>query len=233
MSPGGAAGNLGAGNGGPAGAAPAGRLDQPGSAAAPSDRTSGMPDDAGTKGSAAGSPSASDNAGKEPKGMAEDQPDREGGAKDGKPADRSATDSQPDNKDGMKKDGKPADRSAAESQPDTKGSMPEDRKSGAAAEGKDDAKAKAGKSVRLESKDVSKVKSHFSQNKPNAKRVDKDDVSVSIGIGLPPAIVLYDLPAGVIVVSGPCPVQYFVWGDDIVLVDSCTREVVEIIAGVA
>jgi hypothetical protein len=37
----------------------------------------------------------------------------------------------------------------------------------------------------------------------------------------------------VIVVSGACPIKYFVWGDDIVLVDSCTREVVEIIVGVA
>jgi hypothetical protein len=37
----------------------------------------------------------------------------------------------------------------------------------------------------------------------------------------------------VIVVSGACPIKYFVWGEDIVLVDSCTREVVEIIVGVA
>jgi len=33
--------------------------------------------------------------------------------------------------------------------------------------------------------------------------------------------------------SGACPIKYFVWDDDIVLVDSCTREVVEIISGVA
>jgi hypothetical protein len=33
--------------------------------------------------------------------------------------------------------------------------------------------------------------------------------------------------------GGACPIKYFVWGDDIVLVDSCTREVVEIIVGVA
>jgi hypothetical protein len=58
-------------------------------------------------------------------------------------------------------------------------------------------------------------------------------VSVSIGVALPAAIVLYDLPPDVIVVGGPCPIKYFVWGDDIVLVDSCTREVVEIIVGVA
>ena len=40
-------------------------------------------------------------------------------------------------------------------------------------------------------------------------------------------------PLEVIVVSGACPIKYFVWDDDIVLVDSCSREVIEIIADVA
>jgi uncharacterized protein DUF1236 len=93
---------------------------------------------------------------------------------------------------------------------------------------------KPGKSVRLESNDVAKVKTYFSQHRPNAaQRIDRNQVSVSIGIGIPSAIVLYDLPPDVIVVSGACPIKYFVWEDDIVLVDSCTREVVEIISGLA
>jgi Protein of unknown function (DUF1236) len=92
---------------------------------------------------------------------------------------------------------------------------------------------KGGKSARLESQQVSKVKSHFSQNKPRVKTIAKNEVSVSIGIAVPGTIALYDLPPDVIVVGGPCPIRYFVWGDDIVLVDSCTREVVEIIVGVA
>jgi hypothetical protein len=92
---------------------------------------------------------------------------------------------------------------------------------------------KDGKSARLETQQVSKVKGYFSQHKPAGKAIDKTEVSVSIGIALPGAIALYDLPPDVIVVSGPCPIKYFVWGDDVVLVDSCTREVVEIIAGVA
>ena len=104
-------------------------------------------------------------------------------------------------------------------------------KSGSTAEGQKP--SKSGKSVRLESQQVSKVKTYFSQHKPSVKAIDRDDVSVSIGIALPGAIALYDLPPDVIVVSGPCPIKYFVWDDDIVLVDSCTREVVEIIAGVA
>lgn len=210
-----AAANPGAGDGGPAagpaGNAPAG---QPGSSAGQSGTMGGAPDGATPKGSAAGSPSATDDAGKESKGMAEDQTDTQRGAEDGKATDRKSG-------------------SAAENQPDTRDGMSEDKKSGAAAEGKGDAKAKTGKSARLESKDVSKVRSHFSQNKPRAKRIDRDDVSVSIGIALPGAIVLYDLPPDVIVVGGPCPIQYFVWDDDVVLVDSCTREVVEIIADVA
>ena len=104
-------------------------------------------------------------------------------------------------------------------------------KTGSTAEGQKP--GKAGKSVRLESEQVSKVKTYFSQNKPRVKAIDKNEVSVSIGIALPGAIALYDLPPDVIVVGGPCPIKYFVWGDDIVLVDSCTREVVEIIVGVA
>jgi hypothetical protein len=107
---------------------------------------------------------------------------------------------------------------------------------GATAKGKTEAGAtapKAGKSVRLETQQVTKVKTYFSQNRPTVKAIDRNEVSVSIGIALPGTIVLYDLPPDIIIVEGACSVKYFLWGDDIVLVDSCTREVVEIIVGVA
>jgi hypothetical protein len=106
-------------------------------------------------------------------------------------------------------------------------------KAGATAEGKGDRQDRPGKSVRLESNDVSKVRTYFSRHRPTAHRIDRNQVSVSIGVGIPSAIVLYELPPDVIVVSGACPIKYLVWDDDIVLVDSCTREVVEIISGVA
>jgi hypothetical protein len=89
------------------------------------------------------------------------------------------------------------------------------------------------KSVKLESEDVTKVRTYFHKNKPRAKSIDRDEISVSIGIGIPASIALYDLPPDLVVVAGACPVDFFVWGDDIVLVDSCTREVVEIIPDVA
>jgi hypothetical protein len=111
------------------------------------------------------------------------------------------------------------------------GDLGAEGQSGSTAEGRRG--DKAGKSVKLERQQVSKVRSHFSQNKPSVKSINKTNVSVSIGVALPGTIALYDLPPGVIVVSGACPIKYFVWGDDIVLVDSCTREVVEIIVGVA
>ena len=113
------------------------------------------------------------------------------------------------------------------------GDIDAEGKAGATAEGRDSRDGKAGKSVKLESQQVSKVRRYFSEHKPSVKAIDKTDVKVSIGIALPSSIVLYDLPPDVIVVGGPCTIRYFVWGDDIVLVDSCTREVVEIIAGVA
>jgi hypothetical protein len=85
----------------------------------------------------------------------------------------------------------------------------------------------------VDSQQITKVKTHFSQHKPTVKSINKTEVSVSIGVAIPGTLVLYDLPPDVIVVVGDCPIKYFVWGDDVVLVDSCTREVVEIIVGVA
>ena len=111
------------------------------------------------------------------------------------------------------------------------GDIDAEGKAGATAEGQK--AGKAGKSVRLESQQVSKVKTYFSAHKPRVKAIDRTEISVSIGLALPGTIVLYDLPPDVIVVSGACPIKYFVWGDDIVLVDSCTREVVEVIVGIA
>jgi hypothetical protein len=152
----------------------------------------------------------------------------------------------PEGKAGSKADGKgdleTGNKAGAKA---AKGDRDTDRQTGSQAEGDSGASgktgstaegqkaSKGGKSARLESEQVSKVKSHFSQNKPRVKAIDKDEVSVSIGIALPGTIALYDLPPDVIVVGGPCPIRYFVWGDDVVLVDSCTREVVEIIVGVA
>ena len=77
------------------------------------------------------------------------------------------------------------------------------------------------------------MKSYFSEHKPSVQRIEKSRVSVSIGVALPATVALYALPPDAIVVHGACPIKYFVWGDDIVLVDSCTRHVVEIIPGVA
>jgi hypothetical protein len=231
------------------GAPAAGAMSPSGAAGGPAgpSGTKGGPDSAMPKGSAAGSPSMTEDGGR-----AEGQTERLDDAKDGKPSDRksgSTAGNQPDTRDGMSedrksgataegkgdatRDGMSEDRKSgatAQGKGDaTRDGMSEDRKLGATAEGKGDARDKAGKNARFES---SKVRSHFSQNKPRGNRIDKDDVSVSIGIAIPSAVVLYDLPADVIVAGGPCPIQYFVWGEDVVLVDSCTREVVEIIADV-
>jgi hypothetical protein len=110
-------------------------------------------------------------------------------------------------------------------------------KTGTTAKGETDASkgesGKSGATAKIEPQQVQKVKTYFSSHRPSVKRVDRTEVSVSIGIALPGTIVLYDLPPDVIVVEGGCPIRYFVWGEDIVLVDSCTRHVVEIIVGVA
>jgi Protein of unknown function (DUF1236) len=81
--------------------------------------------------------------------------------------------------------------------------------------------------------DRSKVQTYFSKHKPSVKRVERSAVSVSIGVAIPASIALYPLPPDVIVVAGGCPIKYFVWADDIVLVDSCSHEVIDIIPGAA
>jgi Protein of unknown function (DUF1236) len=106
-------------------------------------------------------------------------------------------------------------------------------KSGTTGGGRAEAERKGGTSTRLQSQQVSKVKTYFAEPRPSVQRIEKSQVSVSIGVALPSTVVLYDLPPDIIVVEGTCPVKYFVWGDDVVLVDSCTRHVLEIIGGIA
>ena len=86
--------------------------------------------------------------------------------------------------------------------------------------------------VKIDANQKQKVRTYFSAHRPSAKRVDRDDVHVSIGIGIPAGIALAPLPPDVIVVAADCPLQYFLWGDDVVLVDSCSREVVDIIPNI-
>jgi hypothetical protein len=86
--------------------------------------------------------------------------------------------------------------------------------------------------VKIDADQKQKVRTYFSQHRPTAKRIDKSDVRVSIGIGIPAGIALAPLPPDIVVVAADCPLQYFLWGDDVVLVDSCSREVVDIIPNI-
>jgi hypothetical protein len=163
----------------------------------------------------------------------ESNPPGEGkSAQEAKPTEGKMTEQQKTNegastsesKSGKMTEGKPGAATEGKTGATTEG------KTGTTAEGK---AGTEGKSVKLQSQDVSKVKSYFSEHKPSVQRIEKSRVSVSIGVALPATVVLYDLPPDVIVVHGACPIKYFLWGDDVVLVDSCTRHVVEIIPGVA
>jgi hypothetical protein len=153
-------------------------------------------------------------------------------AQEAKPSERKMTEQQKPNEGASTSEGKSGKMIEGQPGAATEG------KTGATTEGKPGTTAEGkagteGKSVKLQSQDVSKVKSYFSEHKPSVQRIEKSRVSVSIGVALPATVVLYDLPPDVIVVHGACPIRYFLWGDDVVLVDSCTRHVVEIIPGVA
>jgi len=89
-----------------------------------------------------------------------------------------------------------------------------------------------GATAKIDANQKQKVRTYFSEHRPSAKRIDKGDVRVSIGVGIPAAIVLAPLSPEIVVVAADCPLQYFLWGNDVVLVDSCSREVVDIIPNV-
>jgi Protein of unknown function (DUF1236) len=226
-----AAGNNTGGNPG-ATDSPAGRPDQPGAAAGNSDQMS-PGEDKGKSAKGAMPPEGQSGKGAKDGNEASGQDNNAAGAGD-KGKGKSAEGTMPSEGKGSN-DAKPSGKAEGQGGNTTEGKSATDEdvsgksKAGATPEGKGD---RPGKSVRLESNDVSKVRTYFSQHRPTAHRIDRHQVSVSIGVAIPSAIVLYDLPPDVIVVSGACPIKYFVWEDDIVLVDSCTHEVVEIISGV-
>jgi len=210
----------------------------PGAATPKMDTPSAAPD--------VGTPGATPNAREERPGQSSAQPQGAPGksvegsegnlpaqgksAQERKPSEGKMTEQQKANEGASTSEGKSGKMTEGQPGAATEGKATTEGKSGTTAEGK---AGTEGKSVKLQSQDVSKVKSYFSEHKPSVQRIEKSRVSVSIGVALPGTVVLYDLPPDVIVVHGACPIKYFLWGDDVVLVDSCTRHVVEIIPGVA
>ena len=210
----------------------------PGAATPKMDTPSAAPD--------VGTPGATPNAREERPGQSSAQPQGAPGksvegsegnlpaqgksAQERKPSEGKMTEQQKANEGASTSEGKSGKMTEGQPGAATEGKATTEGKSGTTAEGK---AGTEGKSAKLQSQDVSKVKSYFSEHKPSVQRIEKSRVSVSIGVALPGTVVLYDLPPDVIVVHGACPIKYFLWGDDVVLVDSCTRHVVEIIPGVA
>ena len=168
-----------------------------------------------------------EKSGKAPKGAVKSEDDRDGKSaehgKDERAGDRG--------REAAETKDRPGDKSA-EGQHKDEGSSTRGDKDGTTAESRDEKDGKGDrKRAKFEPRDKEKVKTYFSQHKPNVKRVDRDRVSVSIGVAIPGSIALYPLPAGVVVVAD-CPLQYFLWGDDLVIVDSCSREVVDIVPNI-
>jgi hypothetical protein len=218
------------------GAAPDMGAESGGGAAMKPSEGATAPESAGATSEKGGTPG---NAAETAEPMTPSKAPDKGSTEKGKAADKakSPKDEEPKEKSAKKESTKP------ETSAETKG------KAGTSAEGKAEMKPEGGEagataeseaessgkpdSAKLESKQVNEVKTYFSENKPSVTVVEKNEVNVSIGVAIPGPVVLYDIPPDVIVVSSACPIKYFVWGNDIVLVDSCTREVVEILVGIA
>jgi hypothetical protein len=68
----------------------------------------------------------------------------------------------------------------------------------------------------------------------SAPKIERTAVSVSVGVAIPTHVRLAPLPSAIVVdVPSDCQLMYFVWGSDVVIVDDCSRRVVEIIVNVA
>ena len=179
-----------------------------------------------TKGGAGGGPTATEKGPGAESGKAAGQAGQMG---DEDAAGKAAK----EDKAGKEKPGSTAGTKETTEKPGTTAKGDEDKTGTKTGEGKTGAETKTGTSGeggKAAKVDTNKVKTHFSQHKPNVKSVSKTEVSVSVGVAVPAAVVLYDLPPDIIVVEGGCPIKYFLWGEDtVVLVDSCTREVVELV----
>jgi Protein of unknown function (DUF1236) len=158
---------------------------------------------------------------KEPRD-ATDGRERKAAGSDREPNGKSSERDGRDNRDAQDRD---TDRKSVESRSDI------DRKS--AETGDRDRKAGDRKgAAKIDANQKQKVRTYFSEHRPSAKRIDKSDVRVSIGVGIPAGIALAPLPPEIVILAADCPLQYFLWGDDVVLVDSCSREVVDIIPNI-
>lgn len=212
--------------GGPPEAGAAGPQSAPPQAQEPGPSDQGVAPGKGDKGKAAEKPN-------KPTGKAAE----ESAKPEGKPMEKSTEQTEKPADKADKPEEKAAEQPAGETKTKDSAEKPTQPKPGTAesTESKtgDAAKGAGGATAKVEPQQIQKVKTYFTTHKPDVKRVDRSAVSVSIGIALPTFIALYPLPPDVVVVIGSCPLEYFVWDEDIVLVDSCSREVVEIIVGAA
>ena len=220
------------GEGGPAGNPSAGQ-EAPNAAPAAPNAQGARPGTQGAEpGKAESEPAAQPSAGKTGE-RSDEKSDKapKGAAKSGEDRDEKSAERGKDEKSGDRDQERPADKSAEGQRRDDKSSTRDD-KPGTTAESKEDKDRKGDrKRAQFEPRDKEKVRTYFSQHKPNVKRVDRDRVSVSIGVAIPGEIALYPLPAGVVVVAD-CPLEFFFWGNDVVIVDSCSREVVDIVPNI-
>jgi hypothetical protein len=178
-----------------------------------------------------------------PSGATAGKPDQQGSSMEGGKKQGNAAESAPEpsgpNGNGPKK--QKSEKSAqgkegkAGTQAETK--QPGGAQSDQAESGPKGEQSKTEASAKIESKDVDRVRQHFSQNKTelsSVTKVEKSAVSVSVGVAVPQTITLYTLPPDIVIhVRTGCEVKYFLWGPDLVLVDSCSHRVLEIITNIA
>lgn len=90
--------------------------------------------------------------------------------------------------------------------------------------------------VELDQEQKTEIKQYFTEHKTvieGAPRVKKSAISVSVGVAVPQYVELVPLPEVIVVeVPSSCPLLYFIWDDDLVIVDRCTRRVVEVITDI-
>jgi hypothetical protein len=87
-----------------------------------------------------------------------------------------------------------------------------------------------GRPAQLSADQRTRVHQSLFRGRAEVRRLDKVDFAVRVGVTVPRTVVFYDLPADIVeIVPAYRAYKYFLVGDEIVIVDPATYEIVDVI----
>lgn len=87
-----------------------------------------------------------------------------------------------------------------------------------------------GRAAQLSADQRTRIHQSLFRGRAEVRRLDKVDFAVRVGVAVPRTVVFYDLPADIVeIVPAYRAYKYFLVGDEIVIVDPATYEIVDVI----